>query len=210
MLALLCPSTVAAGDAIKWHVDPAAGWCGGNCGVAVYGGKYVDTPMRSVFGLKGFTAPWNWDLDEHYILATALSRRLLSIYALDIEPEVGVAQRFGGMHETEAWAALYFRWTAFPWNDVVRTTIGISTGLTLTSGVNKIEEARGEVPGGSRLLHFLSPEITFALPDRPDVELMVRFHHRSGGGDFLLGDTEIFKGVTGGAQFITTGLRYRF
>ena len=113
------------------------------------------------------------------------------------------------MHETEAWAAIYLPWTAFPWNEVVRTTVAVSTGISWVSGVNSIEEKRGEVPGGSRLLHYLSPEITFAMPHNPHAELLFRFHHRSGGGDFILGDTELFKGVTGGAQFISTGLRFR-
>ena len=120
--------------------------------------------MKSAFGLQAFTPIWDWQLDEHYLIATAFSRRLLSFYALDIEPEIGIAQRFGGMHETEAWAAIYLRWTAFP----------------------------------------------FAMPHNPHAELLFRFHHRSGGGDFILGDTELFKGVTGGAQFIGSGLRFRF
>ena len=200
----------ATADGLKWHLDPRLGWCDGNCGLSVYGGQYVATPMKSAFGLQAFTPIWDWQLDEHYLIATAFSRRLLSFYALDIEPEIGIAQRFGGMHETEAWAAIYLRWTAFPWNEVLRTTVAVSTGISWVSGINSVEEKRGEVPGGSRLLHYLSPEITFAMPHNPHAELLFRFHHRSGGGDFILGDTELFKGVTGGAQFISTGLRFRF
>jgi len=56
----------------------------------------------------------------------------------------------------------------------------------------------------------LTATVTFAMPHNPHAELLFRFHHRSGGGDFILGDTELFKGVTGGAQFISTGLRFRF
>ena len=194
-------------DGLKWHLD--SGWCGGNCAVSVYAGQYVKTPMKSVFGVDEAKEVWDWQWDEHYIVAAALSRRLVSIGALDIEPEIGIAQRFGGMHEVEGWAALYFRWTWFPWNHVVRTTAAMATGLNIASDVNKIEEARGRVPGGSRLLHYLSPEMTFALPDQPNIELLFRFHHRSGGGD-IWGDSDLFKGVNGGAQFQTVGLRYRF
>jgi hypothetical protein len=39
------------------------------------------------------------------------------------------------------------------------------------------------------------------MPHNPHAELLVRVHHRSGG--------ELFKGVTGGAQF-SPGLRFRF
>ena len=196
-------------DGLKWHVDSATGWCAGNCAISFYGGQYVKTPMKSVFGVDEAKAVWDWKWDQHYIVGAALSRRIWSVGALEIEPEIGIAQRFGGMHEVEGWAALYFRWTWFPWNHVIRTTAAMATGLNYASDVNKIEEARGRVPGGSRLLHYLSPEMTFALPDRPNVELLFRFHHRSGGGD-IWGDSELFKGVNGGAQFQTIGLRYRF
>ena len=196
-------------DGLKWHLDTANGWCSGNCAISFYAGQYVSSPMKSVFGVNDPKAVWDWKWDEHYIVAGAFSRRILSIGALDVEPEIGLAQRFGGMHEMEGWAALYFRWTWFPWNHVIRTTAAMATGLNYASDVNKIEEARGRVPGGSRLLHFLSPEMTFALPDQPNVELLFRFHHRSGGGD-VWGDSELFKGVNGGAQFQTIGLRYRF
>jgi hypothetical protein len=196
-------------DGLQWHLDPASGWCGGNCGIAVYGGQYVGAPMKSVFGVDEAKPIWDWKWGENYIVAAALSRRILSVGGLDIEPEIGIAQRFGGMHEVEGWAAVYFRWTVFPWNDVIRTTAALATGLNVASDVNKIEEARGRVPGGSRLLHYFSPEMTFALPDRPDIELIFRFHHRSGGGD-IWGDSDLFKGVNGGAQFQTVGLRYRF
>jgi hypothetical protein len=205
----LAGSPAFADGLLKWHFDPATGSCGGNCAIAIYGGQYVTTPMKSVFGVDDAKPFWDWKWDQHYILAGAFSRRILSIGGLDIEPEIGFAQRFGGMHEVEGWAAIYFRWTLFPWSDVIRTTAAVATGLNVASDVNKIEEARGRVPGGSRLLHYLSPEMTFALPDRPNLELLFRFHHRSGGGD-IWGDSELFKGVNGGAQFQTVGFRYRF
>ena len=52
-------------------------------------------------------------------------------------------------------------------------------------------------------------EVVFALPERQDWELVFRYHHRSGGGA-IFGDTLLFNGVTGGANFATAGLRYRF
>ena len=45
---------------------------------------------------------------------------------------------------------------------------------------------------------FFAPEITFALPSRPNVELLLRFHHRSG----VFG---LVSDAWGGAQYATVG-----
>jgi hypothetical protein len=38
---------------------------------------------------------------------------------------------------------------------------------------------------GRRLLHYLSPELTFGLPSMPDTDFVISSHHRSGGGQFF-------------------------
>ena len=52
-------------------------------------------------------------------------------------------------------------------------------------------------------MHFFSPEVTFALPSRPEVELLFRMHHRSG----VFG---VVSDAWGGAQYGAIGLRVRF
>jgi hypothetical protein len=52
-------------------------------------------------------------------------------------------------------------------------------------------------------MHFFSPEITLAAPSRPSVELVLRFHHRSGVWG-LVSD------AWGGAQYASVGVRVRF
>lgn len=106
------------------------------------------------------------------------------------------------MNETEAWAAVFFRWTQFTRNSIVRTSLAVSNGLNWATSVHQQEEDLAGIPGGSRLLHFLSPEITFALPQAPNWELLLRFHHRSGDGGFLLGKAEILNGVSGGRTLV--------
>jgi hypothetical protein len=51
-------------------------------------------------------------------------------------------------------------------------------------------------------MHFFAPEIAFALPRRPEAELMFRFHHRSG----VFG---LVSEAWGAAQYGTVGLRLR-
>ena len=56
---------------------------------------------------------------------------------------------------------------------------------------------------GTDLLHYFSPEITFANPDNKDFEIVTRLHHRSG----VFG---LFDGVDGGSTFLSVGFRRHF
>jgi hypothetical protein len=121
---------------------------------------------------------------------------------IDIEPEVGIAKRFGNAHEAEIWAALYFRFTAFPWNHIVYTTAAVSTGLNYASGISDWERFIAGKAAPQRLLHYFSPELTFALPEHKNVELVLRLHHRSGVYGLI--------SRIAGAQYATAGVRWRF
>ena len=52
-------------------------------------------------------------------------------------------------------------------------------------------------------MHYFAPELTFAMPSHPNVELVFRMHHRSG----IFG---LVSDAWGGAQYATVGLRIRF
>lgn len=202
---------VRAADTSLWRWSGLTGPCLGDCAVAVYGGQFIDNSMKAAFGLKPFRAPWDYLWRDSQLVAGTFSRRFAEVPGwLAFEAEVGVGQRFGQLHATEGWGALYLRYTNFPWNSIVRTTIAVSTGLSMASTIDRVEREKAGGSGGSRLLHFLSPEVTFALPSHPEWELLARFHHRSGGREFLLGKNRLFNSTAGGAQYGVIGLRYRF
>jgi len=192
----------------EWH-DPTMA-CNGDCAVHIYGGKYLDTDLKWVFGFEGKFVPiWDYEYENSNIFAGAFSRQVVSYSDLfSVEVETGLAQRFGKMDAVEIWSAIYFRWKKFPWNDFIYTTMATSTGLNYATKIEQLDRRRG---GGkaSKLLHFHSPEITFSLPEHKEMELVFRIHHRSGGKEFF-GPIKLFNGVTGGAQHATVGLRYRF
>lgn len=204
VLVLVSAGPAVAGTTFDWRWNAVDQACDGDCSFTIYGGRHVDTAMTDIF-LTEFVPPWDWRYGDSGIVAATVGRRVARLFdRVDLEPEIGVAQRFGDQTETEVWMALYARWTEFPWNDYVRTTVGISTGLNYASGISEVERERAQNDGkGSRLLHFLAPEITFAMPDHPDTELVFRFHHRSG----IYG---LIDGVDGGAQYATVGLRFRW
>jgi hypothetical protein len=112
--------------------------------------------------------PWSGDYGDNYLIAGDLSRRLGRVYDHFIfEAEVGVGYRFP-VHATEGWTALYLRYDGFPWNHILFTTAAINTGLSYVSKVSDVEMDAGSDrgnPNGSRLLHYLGPEITFAATE---------------------------------------------
>jgi len=105
---------------------------------------------------------------------------------------------------------MFLRWSWFPWNSVVRTSIAVSTGLNYAFEVTPLEIGRANNGGkGSHLMHYLAPEAAFALPQHPDFELLFRFHHRSGGREIFC-DSGIFNCAVGGSQYLSAGFRVRF
>lgn len=188
---------------IEWHTHRFFSSCEGNCGIALYGGR-EDLDEMSKILVRAPRLPWNWNWGRSGLIAGSFSRRLVTLLdVLDIEPEVGVGQRFGDMHATELWAALVLRWTEFPWNDYVKTTIAIADGPSYATRIDLEERYQTATHLGSHLLNTFSPELTFALPSAPSYELMLRYQHRSG----IFG---VIDGVHGGAQFGTIGIRHRW
>jgi len=148
------------------------------------------------------TSPWTARFRDDYFAGGALSRRLVRFWNyFSIEAEVGVGARFGMTNGPETWGAIYFRYDHFPWNNKLYTTVAVSTGLDYLSKLPPSETYPGDPT--SHLLHYFSPEITFALPEFKQHELLIRYHHRSG----VFGT---FNGVWGGSNVIALGYRYRF
>ena len=160
--------------------------------------------MQRIF-IKDHLPPWKWKYGDGGFVGGTFSRRLVTFLKfIDVEPEFGIGKRFGDVSAVEIWGSLYFRWTYFPWNDYLKTTIGVNTGLNYATKI-EVKERQRSAPGhrGSNVLHNFSPEMTFALPEIPNYEMVFRYHHRSG----IYG---AINGVYGGIQFATMGLRYRF
>lgn len=178
--------------------------CEDNCAVSVLAGPFVDESMADVL-YKAPEVPFTWDYrSDDWLVGVAVSRHAATMFGqIDLEPEIGIARRLGRQNETEVWAALYARYRGFPWDEVVTTTAALSTGFSYATDVSEVEIDRAGEGEADRLLHYFSPEITFALPRRPDLELVFRFHHRSG----VFG---IVSDARGGAHYGTVGIRFRF
>ena len=148
--------------------------------------------------------PWLADTRDYLWLGGAVSRRIGRFWTdFSVEAEVGAGRRFSsGYHAGEGWVAGYVRYDGFPWKDRLYTTFALSTGLNVISSF-PAEETRKDDKHRSYLLHYFSPELTFALPENPNHELVLRYHHRSG----VFGT---FNGVWGGSNVVSVGYRYRW
>lgn len=187
-------------DEFTWHspFEP----CSGDCAVTFLSGQLVETGMTNIF-INKHIPPWDWRWGTSYLESASLSRQVLTFSSyVGVETEIGAGKRFGFLHETEAWGALYFR-LKLPGAEYLRTSIAVSTGLNYATDVPVFEQIRTKGPG-DRLLHYLSPEITLGLPSQPNLDLVIRFHHRSGG------QLSVFNHTGGGAQYGTAGIRYHF
>jgi hypothetical protein len=189
-------------DWIDWNGENFFSPCSGDCSISLSGGRQIRTSMTRIVTLQKPAWEWNWGHSE--LLAGAFSRRLVTFWnALNIEPEFGVAKRLGDMQAVEFWGAVTVRWTAFPWNDYIKTTIAFSDGFSLATQVDTVERNANVNHAGSILLNYFTPEITFALPDYDKYEMFFGVHHRSG----IWG---VINNVNAGTQFGMVGLRVHF
>ena len=155
--------------------------------------------------------PWDIDsgaLDDSGFAGVAMSRQLVRFWQhFWLEAEMGAGFRFEpaeDYYNPELWGAIYLKFDGFPWNDTLRTAVGVSTGLNWIKEIPKSEVRYGRwaPPDGAVLQHYLSPEVAFSLPETPENELVFRLHHRSTGHG-------LFWNARTGSNVVTVGLRFR-
>lgn len=169
-----------------------------NNGVAIFAGIYSSDVFSDIV-----TSPWDTRTENIYLVTLSYNRRLTTIFRhLDVEVEGGVGRRFGDNDSIEAYAALALRWTAFPWNDYLRTTFAVyPIGPSYVASLSPSEVSKDG--RSANWLNYFGLELTFAAPALPELELLFRLHHRSGAFGLI-------NGSTNGADFLSVGARFRF
>lgn len=127
-----------------------------------------------------------------------------------LEPAVLLGYRDDRQQDLDIYElALYanLRWSDFPWNDRLPTTIAVGWGASYTSDItaNEAEDAVEAPPdeGPQRWLNYLVVEYGFSLPHDPRWQIFYRLHHRSGASG-LFASHEVGSNVMG------LGVRYSF
>lgn len=167
--------------------------------IAVYWGKTTENAF-----LEHLYQPWELRFVDSQVVALAYSRRVKTWGRhLHLELEGNVSLRYGEDNLWEIAGMAMFRYDGFPWNHVVYTSIGYAPfGLSYVTDV-PMQENRPNGRATSKILNFMVPELTLAPPGNPNLEFLLRIHHRSG----IFGT---FNGVTGASNIVSVGLRYRY
>lgn len=166
--------------------EKAPGWS-----VSIYAGAVTRTRFGQILSTKT-------DFRGSYVAALAAGRTIFSHGSFARwEVEAQVARHWGKQHHWETNAALLLRWTRFPWDEYLSTSVALGVGPSYAWKTPALERKRHERT--SRGLVFMPFEITAGPPGGHEWETFLRVHHRSGAYDV------ISRG--GGSNFIVAGFR---
>ena len=172
----------------------------GKWAATIFAGQLTENELSEIIIPRGIT------FTDTSFVGGALSREIYRWNGFSVEAEAGVGVQFGGGSGQNAghfWGALYGRYNDFPWNDYVKTSVAISVGLNYMTAETDFENSETSDGNTEKLLHYLSPEVTFALPENENQEFVVRLHHRSSADGFF--------GCQGcGSNIVLFGFRHRF
>jgi hypothetical protein len=166
--------------------------------VGAYVGKYYDTePAGFLAGRAGF-------VDQHLYALTATKtvwRSATLPLSLELDGMLGVQSGVASLSEIAVAPAL--RWSGFPWNSTVHTSVSFAPlGVSYTSSVSPLE--RGQGGKGSQTLNWLFLEVALSSPSNKTNEFFARLHHRCAVYDLLNNYG------ANGEDFFTLGFRRRF
>ncbi len=158
-------------------------------------GQYDDSRFVDILALDG------GDVRASYLGALILARDLGTWPGpVAWEGELQAVRHWGRQSLWESNVAVTVRWNHFPWDDWIDTSAAFGQGVSFASHRPPLEQENdGET---RRMLHYMHAELAFRPPGNQRLSLVARVHHRSG----VFG----VYGVSGGSNFLTTGLRYRF
>lgn len=163
--------------------------------VAGFGGVLLDNDFQEVL------VPTQLEVEGSYLVGIAGSARVVQpIDGLDLELEAQLVRHIHGQTHWEVNAPIAIaRWTAFPWDAHLDTSVAFGLGLSITSETPRLEVLNeGE---SQPLMAYWLIELAFGLPP-PHWELLARLHHRS--------TAYATFGDDGGANALVLGLRRRF
>jgi hypothetical protein len=164
--------------------------------VTVYGGRMTD-------GDFGDSLTGQAEFIDAYIVVAALSWTFAWFYedALSFELEGQVGKWFGDSDNWEFNVPVAIRWSKFPWNKHVATSLAYGLGPSFAS-----EEPKAEIDihgTTQKFLVYWYGEITLGPPES-NWESVLRIHHRSGAFGLVADRGE------GGSNTLCLGLKYRF
>jgi hypothetical protein len=135
------------------------------------------------------------------LVALTLARTIgASGELLSYETEGQLVRHYGRQDHWEFNVLAGLRWEPFWWDRLLDTSLAFGLGASYATRRPPVELAKtGET---ERLLAYWVLELALALPDRPQLALIVRLHHRSGAYGLFANE--------GASTAPAIGLKYRF
>ena len=128
----------------------------------------------------------DFKLADDTLVGLAASKRLWRYRQyFDLEFEAQAVKHFGGQDNFEFNLPLIVRWNAFPWDDIIDTSIAFGDGPSLATETPDLEKAQYGGNHAAAGLNFVLVELTLALPDHPEIQFVNRLQHRSGAFDLI-------------------------
>lgn len=172
--------------------------------VMFYAGETTQNTLGQVFSgdiNSNGNALYSLEL-SHQLSKTNPFRHFLQPFVGTVEVVGNVTYRhdiLGPIYEFNPY--LSFRWNHFPWNKVILTSLALGEGISYDTRPPTIEQRNSDQT--QHTLNYLMFEVTAALPQYPQWELISRIHHRSG----VFG---LYGAGNNGSTAIGLGLRYHF
>ncbi|MCC6887684.1 MAG: hypothetical protein IT536_04035 [Hyphomicrobiales bacterium] len=181
-----------------------------------FAGRLSTTSMgdTALFNINAVTVPHY----DNMIIGAAYQRDIWRWRGFRIGAEIGIADRFGTYHlccgpETikgsvkhsgELWGGIVLGFDGILLFNTVRVAPSVVLGLSaITNSIGVERQREAAHSGNAHLLFYLAPELALSIPRIPNVEAVMRLHHRSG-WDGTLGN------MREGYNAYVFGVRWRF
>lgn len=202
ILSLLCAGGLAISQLVNAALPPATypdwPWA-----VMLYSGQLQETSILNAFTLNAKTGPEIFtaevsrevppdNLIRHYLQPVISTMALTANVAYINDPA-------GPIYEFNPY--VQFRWENFPWDRFLVNTYALGWGISYDSRVSTWE--RQDSNNSKKLLNYLMLETTLALPQVPQLQLVLRLHHRSGAFGLYGADNT-------SSNFLGVGIRLMF
>jgi hypothetical protein len=190
--------------------------------ILLFGGRMSTTDIYSTMALN-----LNRSSGQKYdnnIVGFAYSRDIFAVgYGFYLGAEIGAADRFGHYksccdtvvwsdamtQSPEVWAGAQLRYAGFTFFQAVKVGGGITFGASvINSPMGREAQWARENGSSNHILYYFGPELDVAFTNLPNVEFVLRLHHRSGGKTVLFLPTIAGQGEGYNANVV--GVRYRF
>jgi hypothetical protein len=168
-----------------------------NQNVFIMGGTFISGYVQDTFAF------WDDHYEENYFGGVGYQYFFQNYpEGVRIGAEVGLGLRLGESSSAELWAGLVARYEAFRLGDI-SISPAITFGLSGTTGTIGVETERAaELGRGVPILYYMGPEISVSHAAHPNLEVLARVQHRSGGFGTIA--------PIDGSNAAVLGLRYKF